>query len=84
MLDALIDVNVNSILPNFQASQQVAKHLYDIKVQPSTLLPKQIGNMYTASLYAALASVIYNKHDSLVSLMYLLFMAHLIIFYHSS
>uniref|UniRef100_A0A0E0ENL5 Hydroxymethylglutaryl-CoA synthase n=1 Tax=Oryza meridionalis TaxID=40149 RepID=A0A0E0ENL5_9ORYZ len=48
-----------------KASQQVAKHLYDIKVQPSTLLPKQIGNMYTASLYAALASVIYNKHDSL-------------------
>ncbi|CAD6245761.1 unnamed protein product [Miscanthus lutarioriparius] len=45
------------------ASQQVAKHLYDIKVQPSTLLPKQIGNM--ASLYAALASVIYNKHNSL-------------------
>ncbi|KAG8087764.1 hypothetical protein GUJ93_ZPchr0010g10043 [Zizania palustris] len=48
-----------------KASQQVAKHLYDIKVQPSTLLPKQIGNMYTASLYAALASVIYNKHGSL-------------------
>lgn len=54
-------------LPTLQASQQVAKHLYDIKVQPSTLLPKQIGNMYTASLYAALASVLYNKHDSLVS-----------------
>ncbi|EAZ07863.1 hypothetical protein OsI_30125 [Oryza sativa Indica Group] len=51
--------------PYNKASQQVAKHLYDIKVQPSTLLPKQIGNMYTASLYAALASVIYNKHDSL-------------------
>ncbi|OEL31256.1 Hydroxymethylglutaryl-CoA synthase [Dichanthelium oligosanthes] len=39
-----------------KASQQVAKHLYDIKVQPTTLLPKQIGNMYTASLNAALAS----------------------------
>ncbi|KAM0913294.1 hypothetical protein ACQ4PT_012242 [Festuca glaucescens] len=39
-----------------KGSQQLAKHLYDIKVQPSTLLPKQIGNMYTASLYAALAS----------------------------
>ncbi|KAB8111376.1 hypothetical protein EE612_049013 [Oryza sativa] len=48
-----------------KASQQVAKPLYDIKVQPSTLLPKQIGNMYTASLYAALASVLYNKHASL-------------------
>eukprot|EP00262_Sarcandra_glabra_P007169 TRINITY_DN1979_c0_g1_i1.p1 TRINITY_DN1979_c0_g1~~TRINITY_DN1979_c0_g1_i1.p1 ORF type:complete len:476 (+),score=79.56 TRINITY_DN1979_c0_g1_i1:209-1636(+) len=49
-----------------KASQQVAKHLYDIKVQPSTLLPKQIGNMYTASLYAAFASIIHNKHRSLV------------------
>ncbi|GJM99288.1 hypothetical protein PR202_ga16376 [Eleusine coracana subsp. coracana] len=48
-----------------KASQVVAKSLYDIKVQPSTLLPKQIGNMYTASLYAALASVLFNKHDSL-------------------
>ncbi|KAM0913293.1 hypothetical protein ACQ4PT_012242 [Festuca glaucescens] len=48
-----------------KGSQQLAKHLYDIKVQPSTLLPKQIGNMYTASLYAALASVIYSKHASL-------------------
>nr|CAB3453995.1 unnamed protein product [Digitaria exilis] len=48
-----------------KASQQVAKHLYDIKVQPSTLLPKQIGNMYTASLYAALASVLYSKNESL-------------------
>ncbi|KAL6845982.1 hypothetical protein ACP4OV_023430 [Aristida adscensionis] len=48
-----------------KASQQVAKHLYDIKVQPSTLLPKQIGNMYTASLYAALASVLFNKNASL-------------------
>ncbi|KAJ1253984.1 hypothetical protein BS78_K142400 [Paspalum vaginatum] len=50
-----------------KTSQQVAKHLYDLKVQLSTLLPKQIGNMYTASLYAALASVIYNKHNSLAS-----------------
>ncbi|OAY65044.1 hydroxymethylglutaryl-CoA synthase-like isoform X1 [Ananas comosus] len=48
-----------------KVSQQVAKQLYDAKVQPSTLLPKQIGNMYTASLYAALASVIHNKHTSL-------------------
>ncbi|PKU67942.1 Hydroxymethylglutaryl-CoA synthase [Dendrobium catenatum] len=28
-------------------------------------MPKQVGNMYTASLYAALASVIHNKHDTL-------------------
>ncbi|KAG1360667.1 hydroxymethylglutaryl-CoA synthase [Cocos nucifera] len=48
-----------------KTSQQVAKHLYDKKVQPSTLLPKQIGNMYTASIYAAFASVLHNKHSTL-------------------
>ncbi|PKA46220.1 Hydroxymethylglutaryl-CoA synthase [Apostasia shenzhenica] len=48
-----------------KASQQVSKLLYDEKVQPSTLLPKQVGNMYTASLYAAFASVIHNKHSTL-------------------
>ncbi|MBA0718688.1 hypothetical protein Golax_006420, partial [Gossypium laxum] len=36
-----------------KASQQVSKPLYDAKVQPTTLIPKQVGNMYTASLYAA-------------------------------
>ncbi|XP_048320179.1 hydroxymethylglutaryl-CoA synthase [Ziziphus jujuba] len=46
-------------------SQQIAKPLYDAKVQPTTLLPKQVGNMYTASLYAAFASVIHNKHSTL-------------------
>ncbi|CAA7399838.1 unnamed protein product [Spirodela intermedia] len=48
-----------------KASQLVAKHLYDQKIQPSTLLPKQVGNMYTASIYAALISVLHNKHSSL-------------------
>jgi hydroxymethylglutaryl-CoA synthase len=48
-----------------KASQQVAKPLYDTKVQPSTLLPKQVGNMYTASIYAAFASLIHNKHSTL-------------------
>ncbi|XP_031476484.1 hydroxymethylglutaryl-CoA synthase-like isoform X2 [Nymphaea colorata] len=48
-----------------KVSQQVAKQLYDMKVQPSTLLPKQVGNMYTASIYAAFASIIHNKHKSL-------------------
>ncbi|KAJ4950407.1 hypothetical protein NE237_027239 [Protea cynaroides] len=49
-----------------KASQQVAKQLYDTKVQPTTLLPKQVGNMNTASLYAAFASLIHNTHSSLV------------------
>ncbi|GLJ29332.1 hypothetical protein SUGI_0578460 [Cryptomeria japonica] len=48
-----------------KVSQQVAKPLYDAKVQPSTFLPKLVGNMYTASLYAAFASIIHNKHKSL-------------------
>ncbi|KAK8935754.1 Hydroxymethylglutaryl-CoA synthase [Platanthera zijinensis] len=48
-----------------KASQQLSKKLYDAKVQSSTLIPKQVGNMYTASLYAALASVLHNKHGSL-------------------
>jgi hydroxymethylglutaryl-CoA synthase len=48
-----------------KASQQVAKKLYESKVQPTTLIPKQVGNMYTASLYAAFASVIYNRHETL-------------------
>jgi hydroxymethylglutaryl-CoA synthase len=49
-----------------QTSQQVAKNLYESKVQPATLIPKQGGNMYTASLYAAFASVIHNRHETLV------------------
>ncbi|KAJ8458019.1 hypothetical protein OPV22_030945 [Ensete ventricosum] len=49
-----------------KVSQQVSKPLYDAKVQPSTLLPKQIGNMYTASIYAAFASVIHNKYSTLM------------------
>nr|AGH33732.1 3-hydroxy-3-methylglutaryl CoA synthase [Asparagus officinalis] len=49
-----------------KASQKVAKNLYDEKVQPTTLVPKQVGNMYTASLYAAFVSVLHNKHSTLV------------------
>lgn len=48
-----------------KVSQQVAKHTYDIKVQPSTLLPKQVGNMYTASLYAAFVSILHSKAGTL-------------------
>ncbi|KAI3792504.1 hypothetical protein L2E82_06386 [Cichorium intybus] len=48
-----------------KASQQVAKPHYDKKVQPGTLINKQVGNMYTASIYAAFASLIHNKNSSL-------------------
>ena len=54
---------------DFQASQQVAKPQYDAKVQPTTLIPKQVGNMYTASLYAAFISLIHNKHSTLVNIL---------------
>ena len=50
-----------------QVSQQLAKTYYDAKVQPTTLVPKEVGNMYTASLYAAFASLIHNKHSDLVN-----------------
>ncbi|XP_027360174.1 hydroxymethylglutaryl-CoA synthase-like [Abrus precatorius] len=56
-----------------KASQQVAKPLYDAKVQPTTLIPKQVGNMYTASLYAAFASLLHNKHSTLVDKRVILF-----------
>lgn len=42
-------------------SQQVAKPLYNAKVEPATLVPKQIGNMYCASLYGGLVSLLHQK-----------------------
>nr|WLF00988.1 hydroxymethylglutaryl-CoA synthase [Santalum album] len=48
-----------------KTSQQVAKNLYDEKIQPTTLLPKQVGNMYTASLYAGFVSLLHNKHSTM-------------------
>lgn len=56
-----------------KVSQQVAKPLYDAKVQPTTLIPKQVGNMYTASLYAAFASLIHNKSSELAGKRVVLF-----------
>ncbi|KAK8578759.1 hypothetical protein V6N13_142028 [Hibiscus sabdariffa] len=56
-----------------KASQQVSKPLYDAKVQPTTLIPKQVGNMYTASLYAAFASLIHNKNSELAGQRVVLF-----------
>ncbi|GER30554.1 hydroxymethylglutaryl-CoA synthase [Striga asiatica] len=56
-----------------KASQQVAKPFYNAKVQPSTLIPKQVGNMYTASLYAAFASLLHNKNSTLAGQRVILF-----------
>ncbi|RYR06790.1 hypothetical protein Ahy_B05g074107 isoform B [Arachis hypogaea] len=49
-----------------KANQQASKKIYDTKVQPSTLIPKEVGNMYTASLYAAFASLLHNENSSLI------------------
>lgn len=38
--------------------------LYEAKVSPSLLLPKQLGNSYTASLYTGLLSLITNRTDA--------------------
>nr|AOX15269.1 hydroxymethyl glutaryl CoA synthase 1 [Withania somnifera] len=56
-----------------KVSWQVAKPFYDEKVKPATLVPKQVGNMYTASLYAAFASLLHNKHSSLAGQRVILF-----------
>ncbi|KAL1333657.1 hypothetical protein HN51_062522 [Arachis hypogaea] len=56
-----------------KVSQQVVKPLYDEKVQPGTLIPKQIGNTYTASLYAAFISLLHNKNSTLASKRVILF-----------
>lgn len=41
-----------------KAFQKASKKLYNEKVGPSTILPKAIGNCYSASVYIALASLI--------------------------
>jgi len=48
-----------------KVSQQVGKKQYDEKVGPTTMLPKELGNMYCASLYAGLATLVHNKASSL-------------------
>jgi hypothetical protein len=45
----------------------LASKAYADKVGPATLLPQHLGNMYTASLYAGLLSLVHNKRDALVS-----------------
>lgn len=42
-------------------SQQVGKRFYNEIVGPTTLLPKQVGNMYCASLYGGLVSLLHQK-----------------------
>jgi len=47
--------------------------VYKKKVSPSTLLPVELGNMYCASLYGGLMSLIDSKRDDLIGTRILLF-----------
>ncbi|CAN1332819.1 Hydroxymethylglutaryl-CoA synthase [Linum perenne] len=66
-------ISIYFMFLHFQVAQQVAKPLYDTKVQPTTLIPKQVGNMYTASIYAAFASLLHNKNSELAGKRVLMF-----------
>jgi 3-hydroxy-3-methylglutaryl CoA synthase len=48
-----------------QASVTASRQEYNDKVAPSTLFPRELGNLYTGSLYSGLASLIYNSHQAL-------------------
>jgi hydroxymethylglutaryl-CoA synthase len=53
-------------VPLEKALVQMSASAYSEKVGPATLLPKQLGILYTASLYAGLLSLFYNKNEELV------------------
>jgi hydroxymethylglutaryl-CoA synthase len=46
---------------------------YKTKVEPSQLLSKQLGNMYTASLYAGLLSLVHQRNENLAGNRILMF-----------
>lgn len=47
-----------------KALAAATQQLYTDKVEPSLLLPKEVGNSYTASLYTGLLSLIANRSDA--------------------
>jgi hydroxymethylglutaryl-CoA synthase len=49
------------------------KNLYSQKVEPGTLLSKELGNCYCASLYSGLISLIENKKNELIGKRIVLF-----------
>jgi hydroxymethylglutaryl-CoA synthase len=49
-----------------KAVAEFAKNVYQQKVVPGTILPKQVGNTYTASLYNGLVSLVSEIGDGLV------------------
>eukprot|EP00850_Spirogloea_muscicola_P003878 SM000016S01866 [mRNA] locus=s16:344893:348687:+ [translate_table: standard] len=48
-----------------KALMRVTKDMYLRKVGPSEILPKQVGNMYCASLFASLASLVSEQSNQL-------------------
>ena len=54
--------------PLMKTLTNISKPAYKTKVQPTTVIPKAIGNMYTASLYASLVSLLAVEGDRLVCL----------------
>lgn len=46
-----------------KAFMEASEHMYEERVSPSLLLPRQLGNSYTGSLYTSLASLIENVSD---------------------
>ncbi|CAM6100750.1 unnamed protein product [Calypogeia fissa] len=65
--DSLVNRDLEKIV------QQLAKAQYESKVAPATLLPKKVGNMYCASVYAGLVSLLHNKSNDLVGKRVVLF-----------
>ena len=55
------------------ALRKASAGAYDAKVAPATLIPKQIGNTYTASVFAGLLSLVADRGDALAGKRVLLF-----------
>ena len=65
--DAIIKLTTEQSYTDASLGKALAtatEKLYDEKVTPSLLLPKELGNSYTASLYTGLLSLIANTTDA--------------------
>jgi len=60
-------------VPLEKAAVAVSKQWYAEKVAPGITIPQQLGNMYTASLYAGLMSLIANQGEKLAGKRVLMF-----------
>lgn len=60
-----LDASYNDV-PLEKALIAISRETYPNKVGPATLLPQRVGNMYTASLYAGILSLMGNEGAHLV------------------